>query len=185
IKHLKAQIKKLKKQAKHVIAHHEAWVKSASLKERLAAKKSLKKQWMQKEYVSKQGRKPTKAEPSVHKSPAFDELTDDTMDYMESKNAQDVGRTRSRVSEEKETADDEVSTEDVLSTAILGKDYSNLLIADSLLKTIRFINAPCYGNEALDSPKANELTIPEQTATGKGISNSFMAGSLPKTTKPT
>ncbi|GJU41198.1 putative ribonuclease H-like domain-containing protein [Tanacetum coccineum] len=58
---------------------------------------------------------------------------------------------------------------------VLGKDYSNLLIADSLLKTIWFINAPCYGNEALASPKANELTIPEQTATGKGISNPFMA----------
>ncbi|GJT90693.1 hypothetical protein Tco_1079538 [Tanacetum coccineum] len=68
---------------------------------------------------------------------------------------------------------------------VLGKDYSNLLIADSLLKTIWFINAPCYGNEALASPKANELTIPEQTATGKGKSNPFMASSLPKTTKPT
>ncbi|GJU66729.1 hypothetical protein Tco_1252988 [Tanacetum coccineum] len=68
---------------------------------------------------------------------------------------------------------------------VLGKDYSNLLIADSLLKTIWFINAPCYGNEALASPKANELTIPEQTATGKGKSNPLMAGSLPKTTKPT
>ncbi|GJR18658.1 hypothetical protein Tco_0967185 [Tanacetum coccineum] len=66
-----------------------------------------------------------------------------------------------------------------------GKDFSNLLIADSLLKTIWFINAPCYGNEALASPKANELTIPEQMATGKGTSNPFMAGSLPKTTKPT
>ncbi|GJV04963.1 hypothetical protein Tco_1338532 [Tanacetum coccineum] len=38
---------------------------------------------------------------------------------------------------------------------VLGKDHSNLLIADSLLKTIWFINAPCYGNEALASPKAN------------------------------
>ncbi|GKA33863.1 hypothetical protein Tco_0720292 [Tanacetum coccineum] len=66
-----------------------------------------------------------------------------------------------------------------------GKDYLNLLIAGSLLKTIWFINAPCYGNEALASPKANELTMPEQTATSKGISNPFMAGSLPKTTKPT
>ncbi|GJR66865.1 hypothetical protein Tco_0012930 [Tanacetum coccineum] len=37
---------------------------------------------------------------------------------------------------------------------------------------------------ALASPKANELTIPEQTATGKGTSNPFMAGSLPKTIKP-
>ncbi|GKC09052.1 hypothetical protein Tco_1000662, partial [Tanacetum coccineum] len=68
---------------------------------------------------------------------------------------------------------------------VLGKDYLNLLIADSLLKTIWFINAPCYGNEALASPKANELTIPKQTATGKGTSNPFMADSLLKTTKPT
>ncbi|GJY61453.1 hypothetical protein Tco_0462110 [Tanacetum coccineum] len=30
-----------------------------------------------------------------------------------------------------------------------------------------------------------KLAIPEQTATGKGISNPLMAGSLPKTTKPT
>ncbi|GJR87442.1 zinc finger, CCHC-type containing protein [Tanacetum coccineum] len=70
---------------------------------------------------------------------------------------------------------------------VLGKDYSNLLIADSLLKTIWFINAPCYDNEALASPNTNdeELSIPEQTATGKGTSNLLMAGSLPKTTKPT
>ncbi|GJT46208.1 hypothetical protein Tco_0954923 [Tanacetum coccineum] len=50
-------------------------------------------------------------------------------------------------------------------STVLGKDYSNLLIADSLLKTIWFINAPCYGNEALASPNTNELSIPEQTAT--------------------
>ncbi|GJU02848.1 ribonuclease H-like domain-containing protein [Tanacetum coccineum] len=70
---------------------------------------------------------------------------------------------------------------------VLGKDYSNLLIADSLLKTIWFINAPCYDNEALASPNTNdeELSIPEQTATGKGTSNPLMVGSLPKTTKPT
>ncbi|GKD02611.1 hypothetical protein Tco_1177585 [Tanacetum coccineum] len=43
IKQLKAQIKKLKKKAKPVIAHHKAWVKSVSLKKRLARKKSLKK----------------------------------------------------------------------------------------------------------------------------------------------
>ncbi|GJU77638.1 hypothetical protein Tco_1274708 [Tanacetum coccineum] len=35
-------------------------------------------------------------------------------------------------------------------------------------------SAPCYSNEV--------LAIPEQTATGKEISNLFMAGSLPKTT---
>ncbi|GJY53843.1 hypothetical protein Tco_0445507 [Tanacetum coccineum] len=42
---------------------------------------------------------------------------------------------------------------------VLGKDYSNLLIADSLLKTIWFINAPCYDNEALASPKANGICV--------------------------
>ncbi|GJX06664.1 hypothetical protein Tco_0194596 [Tanacetum coccineum] len=64
IKHLKAHIKKLKKKVKPVITHHKAWMKSVSMKQRLARKKSLKKQWMQKESVSKQGRKPAKAEPT-------------------------------------------------------------------------------------------------------------------------
>ncbi|GJV84879.1 hypothetical protein Tco_1524777 [Tanacetum coccineum] len=104
-------IKKLKKKAKSV------WMKSVSLKQRLAGKKSLKSKWMQKESVSKQGWKSAKAEPSVHKDPLFDELPEDTLDYMETEDAQDVGRTRKVVNEEKETVNDEVSTEDVLSTA--------------------------------------------------------------------
>ncbi|GJZ86081.1 hypothetical protein Tco_0657691 [Tanacetum coccineum] len=116
IKHLKAQIKKLKKQAKPVITHHRAWMKSVSMKQRLAGKKSLKKQWMQMESVSKQGRKSAKAEPTVHKDPAFDELDDDAIDYMETEDAQDVGRTRYVVHEEKESAEKEVSTEDALNT---------------------------------------------------------------------
>ncbi|GJV73142.1 hypothetical protein Tco_1493137 [Tanacetum coccineum] len=57
IQHLKAQIKKLKKQANPVIKHHRAWMQSISLKKRLARKKSSKKQWVHKESVSKQGRK--------------------------------------------------------------------------------------------------------------------------------
>ncbi|GKB30295.1 hypothetical protein Tco_0869696, partial [Tanacetum coccineum] len=116
IKHLKAQIKKLKKKAKHVITHHKAWIKSVSLKHRLAGKKSLKKQWMQKESVSKQGRKPAKAEPSIHKDLLFDELADDTLDYMDTENAQDMGRTRFMVHEEKEREENEVSTDDALGT---------------------------------------------------------------------
>ncbi|GJX12881.1 hypothetical protein Tco_0204639 [Tanacetum coccineum] len=117
IKHLKAQIKKLKKKAKPVITHHRAWMKSVSMKQRLAGKKSLKKQWMQMESVSKQGRKSAKAEPTVHKDPAFDELDDDAIDYMETEDAQDVGRTRYVVHKEKESAEKEVSTEDALNTA--------------------------------------------------------------------
>ncbi|GKD43879.1 hypothetical protein Tco_1268524 [Tanacetum coccineum] len=111
IKHLKAQIKKLKKQAKPVITHHRAWMKSVSLKQRLAGKKTLKANWMQKESVSKQGRKSAKAEPSVHTNPLFDELPDDTMDYMDTEDAQDVGRTRNGVNEEKEGTEDAVSTD--------------------------------------------------------------------------
>ncbi|GKB40066.1 hypothetical protein Tco_0885008 [Tanacetum coccineum] len=116
IKNLKAQIKKIKKKAKPVITHHKAWIKSVSVKQRLARKKSLKKQWMQKESVSKQGRKPTKDEPTVHKDPAFDDLDDDAMDYMETKDDQDERRTSFVVLKEKESADKEVSTEAPVST---------------------------------------------------------------------
>ncbi|GKD52516.1 hypothetical protein Tco_1281492 [Tanacetum coccineum] len=45
---------------------------------------------------------------------------------------------------------------------------------DGNIKNWLVQNAPCYNNEA--------LAIPEQMATGKEISNPFMAGSLPKTT---
>ncbi|GJR87644.1 hypothetical protein Tco_0211655 [Tanacetum coccineum] len=109
-------IKKLKKKAKPIIAHHKAWMKSVSMKQILAGKKSLKTQWMQKESVSKQGRKPAKAEPSVHKDPLFDELADDTLDYMDTENAQDMGRSRFVVHEEKEREEKEVSTDDALGT---------------------------------------------------------------------
>ncbi|GKB44823.1 hypothetical protein Tco_0889765 [Tanacetum coccineum] len=71
---------------------------------------------MQKESVSKQGRKPAKAEPSVHKDPLFDELADDTLDYMDTEYAQDMRRLRFVVHEEKEREEKEVSTEYVVST---------------------------------------------------------------------
>ncbi|GJW45005.1 hypothetical protein Tco_0073804 [Tanacetum coccineum] len=90
IKDLKSQIKQLKKKAKPVISHHNAWIKSVSMKKRLARKKSLKKKLIQKESVSKQGRKPAKSEPIVHKDPAFDDLddiVDDAIDYMETEDA--------------------------------------------------------------------------------------------------
>ncbi|GJX60569.1 hypothetical protein Tco_0291959 [Tanacetum coccineum] len=121
----------LKKKAKPVISHHTAWIKSVSMKKRLARKKSLKKKLMQKESVSKQGRKPAKSEPTMHKDLAFndfDDIVDDAMDYMETEDAQDEGRTSSKtlelglsrdtvVLEEKESAENGVSTEDPVSTA--------------------------------------------------------------------
>ncbi|GKD85656.1 hypothetical protein Tco_1356810, partial [Tanacetum coccineum] len=93
IKHLKEQIKKLKRQAKLVITHHRAWMKSVSLKKGLAGKKSLKSNWMQKE-----------------------SLDDDELDFIDTKNAQYMGRSRFVVHEEKEREEKEVSSEDVVRT---------------------------------------------------------------------
>ncbi|GKE44798.1 hypothetical protein Tco_1472082, partial [Tanacetum coccineum] len=92
MQHLKAQITKLKKQAKPVIKHHRAWLQSVSLKQRFLRKNFSKKHRVHKESVSKQGRKFAK------------------------KNAQDKGRTRDIVDEDKEIKENILSTEDVLST---------------------------------------------------------------------
>ncbi|GJW12877.1 hypothetical protein Tco_1578704 [Tanacetum coccineum] len=51
-----------------------------------------------------------------HKDPLFDELADDTLDYMDTENAQDVGRTRNVVYEEKESVEDAVNQELVLTS---------------------------------------------------------------------
>ncbi|GKC95479.1 hypothetical protein Tco_1160921 [Tanacetum coccineum] len=76
-----------------------------------------------------------------------------------------------------------------------GKDFSNPFMVDNLPKIVGFsthlasvVKSWLVHDQtvhALASPKANELAIPEQTATGKGTSNPLMAGSLPKTIKPT
>ncbi|GJT51459.1 hypothetical protein Tco_0977616 [Tanacetum coccineum] len=88
IQHLKAQITKLKKQAKPVIKHHRAWLQSVSLKQRFPRKSFSKKHRVHKESVSKQGRKFAKGESSVQRDPLFDEIPEDTVDHMETENAQ-------------------------------------------------------------------------------------------------
>ncbi|GKA61116.1 ribonuclease H-like domain-containing protein, partial [Tanacetum coccineum] len=78
-----------------------------------------------------------------------------------------------------------------------GKDFSNPFMVDNLPKIVGFsthlasvvkswlvFQCTMLWHEAWLVQK-HELTIPEQTATGKGTSNPLMAGSLPKTTKPT
>ncbi|GKE98149.1 hypothetical protein Tco_0021500, partial [Tanacetum coccineum] len=77
-------------------------MQSVSLKQRLARKRSSKKQWVHKESISKQGRKFAKGEPSVHRDPLFDKIPEGT---------QDVGRTRDIVGEEKENDEDVLSTD--------------------------------------------------------------------------
>ncbi|GJT36278.1 hypothetical protein Tco_0926697 [Tanacetum coccineum] len=95
IKHLKAQIKKLKKKAKPVITHHKAWMKSVSMKQRLARRKSLKQKWMQKESVSKQGRKSAKSTQYIDQG-FVDEDVNDAMDYKMTEDAHYEGRTSAK-----------------------------------------------------------------------------------------
>ncbi|GJW46650.1 putative ribonuclease H-like domain-containing protein [Tanacetum coccineum] len=116
IQALKAQITKLKKQAKPVIKHHKAYMKSVSLKQRFPRKSFSKKHRVHKESVSKQGRKFAKGESSVQRDPLFDEVPEDTVDHMDTENAQSEGRTREIVDEDKEIDEVRLSTEDVVST---------------------------------------------------------------------
>ncbi|GJU69612.1 hypothetical protein Tco_1255871 [Tanacetum coccineum] len=64
----------------------------------------------------KTGRKFAKGESSVQRDPLFDEMPEDTVDHMDTGNAQDEGRTREIVDEDKETEENALSTEEVLST---------------------------------------------------------------------
>ncbi|GKA78689.1 hypothetical protein Tco_0785226 [Tanacetum coccineum] len=107
---------KLKKQAKPVIKHHKAYLKSVSLKQRFPRKSFSKKHRVHKEYVSKQGRKFAKGESSVQRDPLFDEIPEDKIDHMETENAQSEGRTREMVDEDKEIDEARLSTEDEVST---------------------------------------------------------------------
>ncbi|GJX35247.1 hypothetical protein Tco_0246804 [Tanacetum coccineum] len=91
IQHLKAQIKKLKKQANPVIKHHRAWLQSVSLKQRLARKRSSKKQRVHKESVSKQGRKFAKVKIISSRVSYLHEIPKIQLIQMEIENASDEG----------------------------------------------------------------------------------------------
>ncbi|GKC87705.1 hypothetical protein Tco_1148354 [Tanacetum coccineum] len=87
IKDLKAQIKQLKKKAKPVINHHNAWFRSARLKKQ-QKKKDMEKS-KKRMIVSKQGRKVVKSSKAT---------LNEAMDYTL---AQNKGKTDSKVEEPK------------------------------------------------------------------------------------
>ncbi|GKA59923.1 hypothetical protein Tco_0759236 [Tanacetum coccineum] len=120
-----AQITKLKKQAKPVIKHHKAYLKSVSLKQRFPRKSFSKKRRVHKEYVSKQWRKFAKGKSSVQRDPLFDEIPEDTVDHMETENAQNEGRTREMVDEDKKS--------DLVRTYLVLKIY--LVLTRRLVRT--------------------------------------------------
>ncbi|GJR62247.1 hypothetical protein Tco_1504409, partial [Tanacetum coccineum] len=57
-----------------------------------------------------------KGKSSVQRDPLFDEVPEDTVDHMDTENAQDEGRTREIVDEDKEIDEVRLSTEDEVST---------------------------------------------------------------------
>ncbi|GKA23505.1 hypothetical protein Tco_0709538 [Tanacetum coccineum] len=181
IQHLKAQIKKLKKQANPVIKHHRAWMQSVFLKQRLARKRSSKKQWVHKEYVSKQGRKFAKGEPSVQRDPLFDEIPEDTLDHMETENAQDVGRTRDEVDEEKEIDENILSTEDVLSTDMekVSTDKEKIRTDGSKVSTDRQIKSTDEQRKGTNDEGSATQTTQPPTSTIFG-DDETIAKALPK-----
>ncbi|GJX88054.1 hypothetical protein Tco_0340068 [Tanacetum coccineum] len=113
---------------------------------------------MQKDSVSKQGRKSAKAKPSIHKDPLFDELDDDEIDNMDTEDAQDVGRTRNGVNAEKEGTEDAVSTEDVVST-----DKEKVSTDRSKVSTDRSKDSTDKEDEGTDKDKDSTVSLDEST----------------------
>ncbi|GJU22034.1 hypothetical protein Tco_1155376 [Tanacetum coccineum] len=75
--------------------------------------------------LCKQGRKPAKSEPTVHKDPVFDDL-DDAMDYMETEDTYDEGTV-------KDNDETRVSTEDQVSTDKLKVSTDKLKVSTNKL----------------------------------------------------
>ncbi|GKF02309.1 hypothetical protein Tco_0029232, partial [Tanacetum coccineum] len=80
-------------QAKPVIKHHKAYLKSLSLHQRFPRNSYSKKHRVHKKAVSKQGRKIAKGESSIQRDLLFDVMPEDKIDHMETENAQSEGST--------------------------------------------------------------------------------------------
>ncbi|GJS20449.1 hypothetical protein Tco_0449081 [Tanacetum coccineum] len=176
IQDLKAQITKLKKQAKPVIKHHKAYLKSVSLKQRFPRKSFSKKHRVHKESVSKQGRKFAKGESSVQRDPLFDEVPEDTVDHMDTENAQNEGRTKEMVDEDKEIDERILSTEDVLSTDKEGvsTDFEKVSTDGSKVSTDKQIEGTDEQVEGTEEPnegteEQNEDTVENFEGTEENI----------------
>ncbi|GJU11303.1 ribonuclease H-like domain-containing protein [Tanacetum coccineum] len=133
-------------------------------KDWLKKERDLKKQWVHKESVSKQGRKFAKGEPSVHRDPLFDEISEDTLDYMETENAQteDVLSTdKEKVSTDKE----KVSTDrPIVSTD--GSKVSTDRQKDSTAEQIEGTDEQRKGtDDHTEEGSATQTTQPPPTST--------------------
>ncbi|GKC48891.1 hypothetical protein Tco_1071636, partial [Tanacetum coccineum] len=111
------------------------------------------------------GRKFAKGESSVQGNPLFDEIPEDTVDHMETENAQDEGRTREMVDEDKEIDENIISTEDVLSTdkEKVSTDKPIVSTDGSKVSTDRQIEGTDEQNESTE--KQNERTDRQRKGT--------------------
>ncbi|GJV13629.1 hypothetical protein Tco_1355170 [Tanacetum coccineum] len=106
---LKDPIKNLKRKCKPSISHHMAWLNSVKML-------SMKKRLGRKEYVSKQGKKNAKPEPTLD---AFDDLDVDGRDYIETEDVVKEGRQSYETKElNKGSGDKGGSTKELVSTAV-------------------------------------------------------------------
>ncbi|GJU81241.1 hypothetical protein Tco_1283606 [Tanacetum coccineum] len=218
IKLLKANDTKLKKKANPVIKHFKAYQKRISKEQRQQRKRLSKKKKVQIESVSKQGRKNAKGDGKAKENAQSKGRTKEMMD--EDKETDEVGlSTEDEVSTAKEgvstdfektiykvTEDKGEGSERELKVPLTRLSEEKEVDYEILDRKYPIIDwkTECFGtkpqpDEAKSIEEINlnvnkELSIPEQTATGKGTSqtatgkgtsNPLMADSLPKTIKPT
>ncbi|GKF83692.1 hypothetical protein Tco_0248590, partial [Tanacetum coccineum] len=165
---MKAKITKLKKQAKPIIKHHKAYLKTVSLKQRFPKKSFSKKHRVHKEYVSKQRRKKPKGESSVQRDPLFDVMPEDKIDHMETENAQSEGRTREMMDEDKKIDEVRLSTEDEVNADKEGVSADDQVEGtkeknEGIGEIFESIEEPREGTE--DQTKEESATQASQTST--------------------
>ncbi|GJS69642.1 hypothetical protein Tco_0702483 [Tanacetum coccineum] len=158
---LKDQIKKLKRKCKPSILHHRAWLKSVKML-------SMKKRLGRKEYVSKQGRKNAKLEPTLE---AFDDLDADDRDYMETEDVVKEGRQSNETEELNKGSGDKGGNVDAArqedgamkeekakekGVSIKDIEYSSRPARSILtLKPLPIIDPKDKGKSVLEEPKPN------------------------------
>ncbi|GKD03517.1 hypothetical protein Tco_1178491, partial [Tanacetum coccineum] len=124
-------------------------------------------------YEAKIGRKEILKDTVDAKGVSFDELDDDEIDHIETKDVQDVGRTRYVVHEEKESAEKEVSTEDALgrsatpttttTTPIIFRDDET--IAQVLINMSQAKAVSREKEKGVELKDAENIEIPRPTST--------------------
>ncbi|GJU16148.1 hypothetical protein Tco_1144114 [Tanacetum coccineum] len=116
----------------------------------------------------------------VQRDPLFDEIAEDTTDHMETENAQDVGRIKDIVGEEKKNDENILSTEDVLST-----DKEKVSTNKEKVSTNRPIVSTDGSKVSIDKQiEGTDEQIKGTDEQRKGTNDHTEEGSVTQTTQP-